>query len=521
MSQDTEALAPQHAVRVRPVWIRWVLGIALLLSVLVTGAGWVIASPIGSSPDDDYHLDSIWCPHPVEDSCPTRVVDGVTEIEVPRPIGDNSPCYAFKSEDSAACSIKFSDDDTRWAIRYDAGAYPPGYYRFHHLLIGPNARIAALAMRTANVLIAVALLGTIGVLMPKRLRQHYAFALLASLIPMGIYFIASNNPSSWSITGIIATAAGMYSSIHSRGIRRWALFACAIIGAILSYSSRFDTALYVFVVAAALLFAVKWDRSLTIHAITTALLGTIGLAEILLSGRSGAVDAAAASANQPTGFAEKVIRTLMALPELFGGFYGFIKGPGWFDVPLDGPITAMLLVSAGGALFVGLRPGSWRKWMAALMVFGAMCGLPIVMVVRGLFDNFSTYQPRYLLPLLPVLFFFLFALDAPKRRLFTTPQLVLFSASIVIAHSLTLHKVLTRYTRGLVGPEKLNLNYGITWWWDIPVSPMLVWIGASLAMLLVFICVIALTHQGASNDQGHDSPSRHQMLEGSRDDEPG
>lgn len=507
MSQETDAPPPQYTEKVQPVWIRWILGTTLLISVLITGAGWVIASPIGSSPDDDYHLDSIWCPHPVGDSCPTREVDGVTEIEVPRPIGNSSPCYAFKPEDSAACSIKFSDDETRWATRYDTGAYPPGYYRFHHIFIGHNVRTSALIMRTANVLIAVGLLGAVGLLMPKRFRQHYAFALLASLIPMGVYFIASNNPSSWSITGVIATAAGIYSSVHSRGTRRWALLACAIIGAILSYSSRFDTALYVFVVAAALLFAVKWDRSLTIHAITTALLGTIGLAEILLSGRSGAVDAAAASANQPTSFAEKVIRTLTALPELFGGFYGFIKGPGWFDVPLDGPITAMLLVSAGGALFVGLRPGSWRKWMAALMVFGAMCGLPIVMVVRGVFDDFSTYQPRYLLPLLPVLFFFLFALSDSSRPLFATPQLIFFSTGMVIAHSLALHKVLTRYTHGLIGPQKLNLNYGITWWWDIPISPMVVWIGSSLAMLLVFSCVIALTHRDFADDRGVDTPA--------------
>lgn len=505
--ETTRQHISKSAETTQRAWIRWALRSFLLIALLVTGAGWVLASPIGSSPDDDYHLDSIWCPHPVENSCPTRVVDGVTEIKVPRPIGDNSPCYAFKTEESAACSVKFADDKTRWAKRYDDGAYPSGYYRFHHLLIGPNVRVAALTMRTANVLIAVTLLGAIGILLPKRFRPHYAFALLASWIPMGVYFISSNNPSSWSITGVVATAAGMFGSVHSKGIRRWLLLVLAIIGAVLSYSSRFDAALYVFVVAMALLFAVKWNRGLWIQAVTTAVLGTIGLVEVLSAGRSGSAEVAATGADESSSLLETVVRSLMSLPEQFGGLYGFLRGPGWFDVPLEGSITVLLLIGAGGALFAALNPGSWRKWMAALMVFGAMCGLPIVMVIRGVFDDLTTYQPRYLLPLLAVLFFFLFTLSDSSRPLFATPQLIFFSTGMVIAHSLVLHKVLTRYTHGLIGPQKINLNYGITWWWDIPISPMVVWIGSSLAMLLVFSCVIALTHRDFADDRGVDTPA--------------
>lgn len=41
----------------------------LLLLMLLTGLGWAVGSPAGSSPDDDYHLGSIWCPRPVEGSC--------------------------------------------------------------------------------------------------------------------------------------------------------------------------------------------------------------------------------------------------------------------------------------------------------------------------------------------------------------------------------------------------------------------------------------------------------------------
>ena len=43
--------------RTRLRWWRVVLPLALL----VVFGSWAVTSPVGSSPDDDYHLSSIWC----------------------------------------------------------------------------------------------------------------------------------------------------------------------------------------------------------------------------------------------------------------------------------------------------------------------------------------------------------------------------------------------------------------------------------------------------------------------------
>ena len=40
----------------------------VVIAAAVAGLAWAISSPIGSSPDEDYHLASIWCPPPVESS---------------------------------------------------------------------------------------------------------------------------------------------------------------------------------------------------------------------------------------------------------------------------------------------------------------------------------------------------------------------------------------------------------------------------------------------------------------------
>ena len=41
-----------------------VVGGLLLILMLLTGLGWAVSSPVESSPDDNYHLGSIWCPRP-------------------------------------------------------------------------------------------------------------------------------------------------------------------------------------------------------------------------------------------------------------------------------------------------------------------------------------------------------------------------------------------------------------------------------------------------------------------------
>ena len=149
---------------------RLVGAIAVLL-MLATGIGWSLASPIGGSPDDDYHLGSIWCPRPVESSgCHTIVIDGVVNVLVPGVMAGH-PCYAFRPFDSASCST--SKPKEAYSFRYDDGNYPKGYYRFHHLLAGDHVTRSVVLMRFVNVLIAVTLLSAIGILAPPEQRSRY------------------------------------------------------------------------------------------------------------------------------------------------------------------------------------------------------------------------------------------------------------------------------------------------------------------------------------------------------------
>ena len=158
--------------------------------MLLTGLGWAVSSPVQGSPDEDYHLGSIWCPRPADGSCKMDTVNGKPVVRVPIAVAsDIVDCYTFKSSISAGCVPGYQDSEIGWSARFDKGAYPIGYYHFHHLFVGKDAQTSVLVMRGVNVLIAVALLGTVGFCAPQRLKRPLIGAVAASWIPWGLFHL--------------------------------------------------------------------------------------------------------------------------------------------------------------------------------------------------------------------------------------------------------------------------------------------------------------------------------------------
>nr|WP_243896525.1 DUF2142 domain-containing protein [Actinomyces bowdenii] len=496
---------------------RWALGLVLAVAVLATGLSWVVASPVGGSPDDDFHLGSIWCPRPVSSSgCATREHNGEVQVLVPSRVSETARCYAFQEEVPASCQGAVPEDAEIYSRRYDDGNYPTGYYRFHHLLIGDDVDVSALTMRAVNLLIAVGLLGAIGWAMPARLREQYALAVILAWMPMGLYLVASNNPSSWALTGVLGYAAGMYGSLRSRGRRRWALLGLALVGALLACACRGDSAFYLLVVSLALFIGLRWRRRVLLHGAVAAAVSAIGAWMMLRSGQSQAVASSEPTSALSDGTRLKLI--ILTIPEYLGGFYGGSRwGAGWFDVPFDGPIAVMALGLAGIALFIGARTVGWRKLLSAGVLAGALVCLPAVLSYTQGFESNYELQPRYLLPLLAP-FFLVWLPQRGGERILSTPQAVLIVGLSSLAHAYALHRILLRYTHGLVNLGKetagwlpINLDFQPQWWWDIPISPMGVWMIGSLMYAVALVCALLLARRlGALGQEGPVEPTRPQ-----------
>ena len=117
----------------------------LIVAVITSALAWVVASPVGASPDEDYHLGAMWCPPPVDETgCQIGTKNGQKAVIVPQTLAkENVTCYAFEHDNSARCTFAYSDDLTATTLRWDDGNYPWGYYpvSYTHLTLPTNSRV--------------------------------------------------------------------------------------------------------------------------------------------------------------------------------------------------------------------------------------------------------------------------------------------------------------------------------------------------------------------------------------------
>ena len=548
------AAAPAPGPDSRPSARRaWVLPALIALLVAMTGISWAVSSPVGGSPDDDYHLGAIWCPPPVDSTgCRITTIDGKKAVGVPQSLEKkNVTCYAFDHNNSAACTLAFSDEAPGATLRWDDGNYPWGYYQFQHLLVGSDTARSVLAMRLVNTMIALALMGAILLLADAALRLSLGVALVTGWVPMGLYFVTSLNPSSWALTGTLAFTAGLLGACRSSGWRRWGLDACAAAGAVLACTSRGDSAFYMLVCTVALAFAVPWSRALVREAalaVVASGAGTWIMAHTKVAGLNLAGEV------EDNGLSTLSIAwmNIKALPDYLKGFTGHGIGPGWNDVSYGGTVERLAGLVVLVVLIVGAWRMSWRRFLSTGAVMGAICGVPVVIGIRGHFSNVEFYQPRYMLPLFAVAALLWITParaeggraplapsggargadeagtahasspsparaaggraslrirfgDRPDdwfRRVvrFGTP---VAAALVAFMHSYALYLVLERYTMGRT-PHAMpfdlgmqNLNAVHEWWWPwAPIGPMTVWAVGALAFAGALACAVrgALRH---------------------------
>lgn len=477
----------------------------LVAAAIVASLAWVVASPVGSSPDEDFHVGSMWCPPPVDETgCQIGTKNGQKAVIVPQTLAkENVTCYAFEHNNSASCTLAFSDDLTAPTLRWDDGNYPWGYYQFAHLFVQHSTNRSVLALRVFNTLLAIGLLGAIIALADSGLKRAISVAVTVAWLPMGFSFVAGMNPSSWALTGTFVFAAGLLAATRSAGSRRVGLIACAVAGAVMACTSRGDSAFYLFVVTVALAFAVPLSRRIVPEAVVACAASLVGILVMSSTNASANLAATEASADYP-GRRAILMQNLVALPNYLRGFVGHLFGPGWNDVSYQGTVSYGASVVVVAILCWSLRSLTWRKALSAITVAGAITGVPVVIGLRGHFNNVLTYQPRYMLPLFAVFLLMLLApsparADATGQRLGSAPFRVptsivgrtvagLVAALWALTNARALYLIIERYAFGRM-PHAMpidlstrNLSAGYEWWWPTaPIGPMGLWIAGALA----------------------------------------
>lgn len=465
---------------------------------MMLGVAWAFASPHGSSADEDFHLVNIWCAWGDSEMC--TVSPETLSATVPETLA-YSWCYArWPGQISAGCLNELTDNPVATGrISFDTLKYKLPFYSAMRAFAGTDVDYSVQVMRILNVLIASVLFFWALISTNWSLSRALALTWGVAMIPVGIFFVASVNPSSWTIIGAgtfwVFLASLLSSSPKTRG-RTISLSLGALTSALLALSSRTDAGIYL--VLSIIAIAIWRWRFIKNHlpkkfGIPLAVVTAIGMGMLAFiwsrkwSGFGLSFPGAQTSSDQPV----PAIKTLLEVPAFVFGIFGgqsaetvlrdseaamgldgyrpvgFIQGLGWTETQMPSLVGIMI-----GAAVIALMVVGWRRYeksraIAFLVLVFAFVAQ--ILFVRAQFDFSGTLliQPRYLFPPALVIIGIALALKGPQPFL-NRFQAVALSSGLAVAGSIAWLATSSRYA---LGPQATYTNFGqqLEWWW--PAGP--------------------------------------------------
>lgn len=449
--------------------------------VLLALIAWAYASPVGASPDDDFHLVSTWCAEAQAADC----LPGETDSSRVVPLALlTSSCFAFDAEASAQCQGDSLAKDNVPAAdttrgNFD-GLYPPLFYAVDGLLASPQIEESVLWIRALNAAVLVALASAAALLLPSSKRVAMTLAWLITSVPLVMFLTPSNNPSSWALSGTAIAWAAWWGYFETDGRRRIGLGAVAVAASATAAGARADGAAYV-ALGIACVTLITWApltltrlRLLAMPLVVAVACGVV----VLTSRQSTAVGGLNAGTDAKHGGVSLIANNILHLPSLWTGGFGE-WGLGWLDTAMP-PLVLWSAVGAFiGVVFVGLHGLPRRNAIAIGVVMFALAAIPLLVLQEGGDPVGANVQPRYIWPLVTLVAGLVIARAGRSVVILGRIQIWLVGIAVTGANSVALYTNMRRYVTG-TDVQAPNLNANLEWWWPHAPSPMAVWILGSL-----------------------------------------
>ncbi len=461
--------------RVRGITILTAVAVPVMLIVALLS--WALASPVGASPDDDYHMTSIWCGGGTDELCKPGLADG--EMLIPKDLLTN--CYAFHPENSGACSRTASSELVNSSRGNFAGGYPPVFYAVLSIFASSAIDSSILLMRGFNALLFVSVVSLLFFLLPRKLRAPYAWGTAITLVPLGMFIVPSVNPSSWAVLSAATLWASLVAYFTAKDRKKQVSFGViASFAVLVGAGARSDAAVYAcLAMVVAVILTAERSRRYAIKAILPVILAVMAIIFFFMAGQSSVVSLDTSPDNGSVDSVTLALANLVLLPELWTGALG-TTGLGWLDTAMPGLVWVSTLAVFFAFVFWGLQRMGARKALALGLVFASLVIIPLYVLVKDQVMVGAGVQPRYIYPLLIILAgVALWRLKGRNLQL-TRFQLSVVTILLTVANSVALHTNIRRYVTGIDGTGA-NLNRNIEWWWQLPLSPMAVWIAGSIA----------------------------------------
>lgn len=479
--------------------VRRVPAVAVAAVLLFVSLGaWVFASPVGSSPDDDFHLASIWCAdgdrayacEPGDSPYSRAVPEGVT-------VGQH--CYARDPTKSAACQEPLLDApavaDTVTERGSFANNYPPVFYAVMGVLVTPNIEVSVVLMRLLTILLFCGIAVGLFLALPRHRRGPLIWGWALTVVPLGTFLLASNNPSSWAVIGLGSGWISLLGYLETTGRRKTVLAGLLVVSVVMASGARADAAVYsVMAMGATVILTFRREKRYLIDLILPAALAVVAFLFFITSQQSAVVSGGLPSdgsspgsgpASAGRGLLSLVAYNLLNLPSLWSGIFGG-WGLGWLDTAMPAVVTAGGIIAFLVAAAIGVGREWARKVVVVCLLVLAIWLIPVYVLVQGGQHVGDTVQPRYILPLMVVLagVVMVTQLDRPIR--WGRFQIIVIGVALVFSNTIALQTNIRRYVTG-TDEQGFNLDAGREWWWHVPFSPMFDWIVGSLAFALLVL----------------------------------
>jgi len=490
---------------------------------------WAYASPVGSSPDANYHLTYIWCIAGDSPECVQNRTDDsqqVISVIVPAAVGQ-PPCFIGDRFQEATCLFDGLPEGTYESTRFSENSnYPTIFYHAMHPLVGDDIERSVIQMRMLNVLIAGVMLTLAIWVATPRVRAAIGISWTVGLVPFGLFFIPSVNPNGWAIIGS-ATFWVFLTTLMNGRIQNIPKRMGAIIGLVISAAlatARADQVWVLVLSFIALLFVTKRWRS---HKwIIAASLSVVALIAALLAWRFNigryvrAYDLAWPIGNSQTDQPNPLAKVLFEFPYFLSGHLGAQQPwsqrdsvissgiEGWTntaylyylganDVTMPSLVGLVGTLLLGGITFLTLSKTNRMSIAAPLVLVTGILIQVLIMRSLGGWGSEGTagfawfVNPRYTVPAFMVLLAMLVMARTTRGPLFNRKQRTLAATGLTISATISLMAVMSRYMYGQ-DHSWLQFETHRGWWWSFGPDPVAVIILSALGAAVYFIVMLSL-----------------------------
>ncbi|WP_404431358.1 DUF2142 domain-containing protein [Microbacterium lacus] len=237
------------------------------------------------------------------------------------------------------------------------GLYPPIFYATMSVFATTDVAASVLSIRLVNSAFAVALITATFWLLPRRLRPALIISVVGTAVPLGLFVLASTNPSSWAFVAAAITWVSLYGATQSAGRRSVALAVMAVFGSVIGAGARADAGAFaVFAVIIVALLASRRRRATLVPAIAAGAIVLIG-GLFYLGSTQGLAVSSGLDQSRAALTPGQHLSNLLGVPQLWTGALGGGRGLGWLDTPMPAVVWVLTCSSRFSSRLSGSRSG--------------------------------------------------------------------------------------------------------------------------------------------------------------------